>query len=454
MPRIFLWSLIAIVAIAPLPLGSNRPLGWSLLSLEVGLLLICWAVHHLWTGQPLPVKVQRIRVPLILFTLTCLWVLVQLIPNIPFGLAHPAWQEVNIFFGSDAPERITIDPDWTATILMRWFTYAGVFWLALQLGRERAAAKTALRAFAAIAAIYALYGLIALFALDDTILMYERWAGKGFVTSTFVNRNSYATFAGLGLLASAALIMSSLSRQRDRALSSRERLHELLSHSLTSSAFGYVWFFLSATALLLTASRAGALSTLAALLLLVWQLTRGANSGARSQFVGLGIFFVVCAIVVNFSGGLLGERLAEGEDRKRIEIYEQTLRAVDDHALLGSGLGSFPQIFPLYRETEVLRSKYVTKAHNTYLENALELGLPAAICLTLALGLLAWRCWSGVFHRSRDRHFAAMGISASTLVGLHAFVDFSLQIPAVIVSYMFLMGIGVAQSFGSKRTKF
>jgi len=109
MQKIFLWSLIAIVAIAPLPLGSNRPLGWSLLSLEVGVLLVCWSIYHMWAGQTLPVKIKYIRVPLALFALTCAWVLVQLIPNIPFSLAHPAWQEVNIFFGSDIPGRITID---------------------------------------------------------------------------------------------------------------------------------------------------------------------------------------------------------------------------------------------------------------------------------------------------------------------------------------------------------
>lgn len=451
MQRVFLWALIVIVAFAPLPLGSNRPLAWSLLSLEVGILLICWSIHHLWTGQTLPVRVERIRAPLVLFTLTCLWILVQLVPNVPFGLAHPAWQEVNIFFGSDIPERITIDPDQTVTALLRWLAYAGVFWLALQLGKDRAAAKTALTAFAAITAAYALYGLVALFALGDTILLYDKWTGRGSVTSTFVNRNSYATFAGLGVIATTALIIGSLQHQSNLPLFSRERLHDLLSDGLSSNTFGYLWLFLSATALLLTGSRAGALSTLAAFLVLVWVLTRGARMRAQSNIVGLASFLILGIGIVIFSGGFLGERLAKGGDPLRVENYEQALSAVEDHALLGSGLGSFPQIFPLYRETEVLREKYVTKAHNTYLENALELGLPAAICLTLAIGLLAWRCWKGIYNRSRDRHFTAMGLSASVLVGLHALVDFSLQIPAVVVAYMFLMGIAVAQSFSSRR---
>tara|TARA_E500000305_G_scaffold92432_1_gene80497 strand:+ start:666 stop:1892 length:1227 start_codon:yes stop_codon:yes gene_type:complete len=406
----------------------------------------------MWTGQMLPVKIKHIRAPLVLFTLTCAWVLVQLIPNIPFGLAHPAWQEVNIFFGSDIPERITIDPDGTVTGLLRWLAYAGVFWLSLQLGRDRAAAKTALTAFTVIAAAYALYGLIALFALDDTILLYDKWTGKGSVTSTFVNRNSYATFAGLGVIATTALIIGFLQRQSDLPLFSRERMREFLSHGLTSGTLAFLLLFVSVTALLLTGSRAGALSTLAALIVLVWRLIHGARLSAQSNIVCVAIFLVLGIGVVSFSGGFLGERFTEGGDPLRTENYQQTLNAIEDHALLGSGLGSFPQVFPLYRDTEVLREKYVSKAHNTYLENALEVGVPGLMCLTLAIGLLAWQCWKGISVRSRDRHFPAMGLGVTVLVGLHSLVDFSLQIPAVTVAYMYLLGIGVAQSFSSRRS--
>ncbi len=453
MPRFFLWALIVIVAIAPLPLGSNRPLGWSLLALEVGLLMVAWSIHHLWTAQPLPVAIRRIRTPLLLFTLACAWVLVQLIPNIPFGLAHPAWQEVNTFFGSDIPERITIDPDRTVTTLMRWLTYAGVFWLALQLGRERTSAQTALRAFAVVAAAYALYGLIALFAAGDTLLAYEKWTSKGSVTSTFVNRNSYATFAGLGVIAAVAQILGALRPRRDGAVLWRRQVVDFLSHSIASSAFAYLWFFLSATALLLTGSRAGALSTLAALLFLLWHQASGKKVESRSRWAGLAAFLFAATVVVGFSGDFLTERVSEGGDQKRTEVYERTIVAIGDHAVLGSGLGSFPQVFPLYRDTEVLRDRYVAKAHNTYLENALELGLPAMACLIAALGVLVWQCGRGMFLRSRDQHFAAMGVAVTALVGLHALVDFSLQIPAVATSYAFLLGIAVAQSFRSSRRK-
>jgi len=134
----------------------------------------------------------------------------------------------------------------------------------------------------------------------------------------------------------------------------------------------------------------------------------------------------------------------------RQATYIQTIEAIRDHLLWGSGLGSFAQIFPLYRESEMSQTTVWTKAHNTYLENALELGLMAALALYCAVAGLFWRCWRGLRTRTRDRHFAAGGIAISVLVALHSLVDFSLQIPAVTVTYMYLMGIAVAQSFSSR----
>ena len=451
MQKVFLWILIVIVAIAPLPLGSNRPLGWSLLALAVGGLLTGWSLHRIWTGHPLAIPVRRVRTPLILFAVTCAWVLIQLIPNIPFGLAHPGWREVSIFFGTDVPGRITIDPDWTKTVLMRWLAYAAVFWLALQLCQERAAANTALRAFVVISSAYALYGLVALLAANDTILIYDKWAGRGELSSTFVNRNSYATFAGLGLVATTAMIIAAGMRPRSRNSSLKARALRVLSSSVTRKVYLYLGFLLLTTALVLSGSRAGVFSTASALALLGWLMARGRKLGGWSLAGRAGLIFVIGGGVLAFSGGLLGDRLTYSGDSERQEVYQQTITAIEDHALLGSGLGSFPQIFQLYRTSDNLRRGYVEKAHNSYLENMLELGLPASACLFLALLGLARLCWQGMAERARDHHFAAMGLAASTVVGLHSLVDFSLQIPAVTVAYMFLMGIAVAQSFSSRQ---
>ena len=47
--------------------------------------------------------------------------------------------------------------------------------------------------------IYAAYGFAVFVSGNETVLWYEKWSGFDSLTSSFVNRNSYAAYAGLGL---------------------------------------------------------------------------------------------------------------------------------------------------------------------------------------------------------------------------------------------------------------
>ena len=90
------------------------------------------------------------------------------------------------------------------------------------------------------------------------------------------------------------------------------------------------------------------------------------------------------------------------------------------------------------------------RAHNTWLENLFELGVPAAMALFLAIGGLVVICLQGVRRRRRDWAFPAVGVAASVLVGVHAMLDFSLQLPAVAILYACIMGVACAQSWSSR----
>ncbi len=102
----------------------------------------------------------------------------------------------------------------------------------------------------------------------------------------------------------------------------------------------------------------------------------------------------------------------------------------------------------MYRD-ETIRAIF-DKAHNTYLENALELGLPAALGLFSAIGVLLVICLLGVRRRRRDAVYPCIGVAATVLVAVQSVVDFSLQIPAVAVTYSLLMGAACAQSWSSR----
>ena len=156
--------------------------------------------------------------------------------------------------------------------------------------------------------------------------------------------------------------------------------------------------------------------------------------------------------MVSFSGEMTLKRLADTDwDREeRLKVYALTSNAIADTPLAGTGYGSFRQIFRLYQDPSV--RKIYGKAHNTYLENALELGLPGLIFLLAAIAALFWRCVLGLRERERDHIYPALGVAATALVAAHSLVDFSLQMPAVALTYAIIMGIAVAQSWSSRST--
>ncbi len=204
-----------------------------------------------------------------------------------------------------------------------------------------------------------------------------------------------------------------------------------------------------ATALLLTGSRGGLASTALGLVALLAAF--GATPAARFRHVAALASAVAIAGVTLFvySGDKTAERMAgfELENYQRLDVYELTVEAIGDAPWLGTGYGTFEDAFRIYRDERI--PSINAKAHNTYLENALELGLPAAGLLFLTITGLFGRCLMGVRVRRRNAIYPCIGVGATVLIAVHATVDFSLQNPAVAATYALLMGAAVAQSWGN-----
>ena len=128
-------------------------------------------------------------------------------------------------------------------------------------------------------------------------------------------------------------------------------------------------------------------------------------------------------------------------------VFANINRAIGDNPVLGFGYGTFADSFRLYDQNEA--AVHYDRAHNTWLENAFELGVPAALLLYASLAGVALTCWRGVKRRRRDWVYPAVGVGATILVGVHALVDFSLQLPAVAMLYALVMGMACAQSCSS-----
>ena len=205
-------------------------------------------------------------------------------------------------------------------------------------------------------------------------------------------------------------------------------------------------------AIILSNSRAGLVCSIVGVLTLGLALTLSRVVSSRGARWFTAAVAVVCFLLFAVLGQSIDQRFTSvGEATKpRLEVYKITIDAIADAPIVGMGFGSYAQVFQLYRSSHWQLKVPARKAHNTYLENAAELGIPAATSLTLSVLALFVICVLGTRRRRRDVVLPAIGVSVSVLLGLHSFVDFSLQIPGIAVSYAFLMGLATAQSFSSR----
>ena len=446
-------ALIALTLAAPLPLGAYADWAWASVAAVCGALVFCWGVSTLAARTAPAAPPRFVWWSASAMALAMLWAALQTAGFMPEGWHHPIWRDSAEALGIPYRGAISLDPLASRASILRIASYAGVFWLALQYGSDPGRARYALRALAAGSACYALYGLILAYTGVELIPWFERSEYYDVVTATFVNRNSFATYAGLGLLCATAVLRYRFERGEPGPVGFRLRLNFLFAEFMPRNAlFLAIWLIL-ASALLLSLSRGGVAATALALLVFFW--LQAARRGVRLRTMVLSTVGPVLAGLTLFL--LIGEDLERrllvtGPDwQRRSEIYSQTLSALEESPLLGTGLGTFGPVYRSHRTEEIMPG--VQMAHNDYLELALELGIPAAVLFVLAIVVLALGCARGVRARRRDPVLPAVGVAACTLVGAHALVDFSLQIPAVAATFALVLGVSVAQARGPGRAR-
>jgi O-antigen ligase len=127
--------------------------------------------------------------------------------------------------------------------------------------------------------------------------------------------------------------------------------------------------------------------------------------------------------------------------------FASTIQAIKDNWILGTGFGTFQDVFPSYRNSDCAGIFGIwDKAHNFFLEGYLGLGLPFAAAVVIGYGVLIGAFIRGIRTRRRYRSIPTMGLSALVLVSLHSLVDFSLQIPGVGVYFAAVTAAAVSVS--------
>ena len=114
----------------------------------------------------------------------------------------------------------------------------------------------------------------------------------------------------------------------------------------------------------------------------------------------------------------------------RQTMWSTTIPAIKDNLPLGSGVGTFQQVYPQYEDPAAVNSTFVNHAHNDYLEIALETGIPGAL---LVVAFLLW--WGNravpIWRSAAVDRYALAGSIASAAILVHSLVDYPLRTAAL-----------------------
>ena len=442
------WIFVILVVLAPLPLGLVYAVSQALFALLIFALAGAYCLTRIRQDRGPEVGLGKIWPETLGFVLVLGWGVVQISTFTPEVWHHPLWAEAGAALGHELKSSISLARGAGFESLMRLVTYGAVFFLALQLGRDRHRAEQIFWAVVLAATVYAAYGLIMHFGGFQKVLWIERGQVDRYVTGTFINRNNFATYVGLGLVCAVGMYLSGFFKALRSRRYGKDKMLHVVQQAMVRGAPLLTCILILFTALFLTTSRGGVTSTLTALLvLLVFLGLLLKLSGAFYKGIAASVLAVTLAVFFMSGEGWL-ERLTatELEQEARMIRNIETWDAIEHSPWTGYGIGSYEQTYPIFAGVKTSNTR---RAHNDWLETMFDLGLPVAVVWFAVLAGLGLRCLTGFFKRHRDHVYPAVGLSACVLVGLHALVDFSLQIPAVAVTFAVILGVGVAQGWSS-----
>ena len=380
-------GICALVAFAVLAHGVVEP--WSEAVLEVGaaVLLLVWS-WKAWAQADWPLVWNPLLWPLLGFWLIAALQLAAGIAAVPF-LTHIE--------------------------LLKYAALLALFFLCLQSFRTRAHWRAFAWFLLSLGFAVSLFGILQHFTFNGKLYWVRELRYGGIPFGPFVNRNH---FAGLmELLIPPGLAIQILGAER------RDQLPLVTLFTL-----------LPIGALFLSASRGGIVGFVAEVGSLAILIV--ARRREKKVFVAAALIATLGVILVSWLGiGRALERFAtfkklEVSEARRVEMLHDTLRIFRDHPVLGTGMGTLQEVFPLY-ET-LYDGLVVNHSHNDYAEALAETGVVGGLCGLIFLALLFWKAWR-ILGVEKDRQsFAYHAGALVACIGLlvHAGADFNFHIPS------------------------
>jgi O-antigen ligase len=174
---------------------------------------------------------------------------------------------------------------------------------------------------------------------------------------------------------------------------------------------------------------------------LYFKMARLQTRWTRRFLVAVFLVIVFISLQVGINATLerfaMDKLLQEG----RPTYWANTIEIFSHYPIFGSGLGTFPSLYPDWEEGGTLFRLY--HAHNDYLEYLTELGVVGMILLlggilsVLISSFLIWR----VRRHPEVKGIALGGIVSIICILIHSLTDFNLHIPANMLLFSVVLSL-------------
>jgi O-antigen ligase len=363
------------------------------------------------------------------------------------GVSASLWHEVNATLAGQARDIVAQDKAGWLQSLGRFLLLGMVFTIALFVGSCESSTRLFLRAL-----LFSGTGAVALTFFSATRDGVPETAQYSF-THGLVNPNNASAYLGMMLLVAMAQAVRFFKAPSKSFYKMVLNFIDQLGVVVILKGGGLLFALLMAfTGLLMTGSRAGiGISLLCAAFFSLMVLRRLNLESAVMKWLMAATLAAMLSLLtwsyLNFGQVIQDKWATNGlSGNSRVDIFAAVTPMIAQQPWLGTGLGSFPSAFQQYRPTTISADGMIDKAHNSYLEFAAEMGIPAFIVLMGALGWVGYQLFRGMCDRRERYVVPTLGLAIWLLGGLYSLVDFPLQVPGIAALFLALMVICVSQS--------
>ncbi len=435
------YGILGLIVFSPLPAASVYE--WSILVIQL-VVLVMLAAYALMTEKPRSnaLLLKSLKWPKALFSGFFIFLAIQIIPLPKFlvRILSPSSYTFQKNFTPDFASlkliSFSLIPAHTLREGLEVLTYFLLGFLIIRTVTEQKQIMRIFQVLVGMGLFQALYGMFELYNKNPRILFYKKMYNLDSVCGTFVNRNHFSGYMEMVIPLAVGLVIARLDLFSLMNLRWKDRLAHLSDKRLSVSLIFSLGIVVMALAVVFSQSRSGMFLLVFSFILifgsilLFFKQAAHERKWSRNFIAVVFIIIIVVSLYIGIDATIdrfaLDKLLREG----RPTYWADTAEIFADYPLVGTGLGTFPSLYPDREGEEVLIRLY--HAHNDYIEYLAELGL---IGMVLVLGGILYVLVKSFLVWKDRRHPEVKGLGLGGIVAvvcilIHSLTDFNLHIPA------------------------